>query len=86
MRLIDADALKLAIRDDAEIVGRNYARIKMHINEAPTVEVVHGRWEDVALRFTQVREKCSVCGGIVYAHGFNYCPNCGARMDGENDG
>ena len=53
------------------------------IDEAPTVdavEVVHGRWIDVALRYTQVKEKCSVCGGIVYAHGYNYCPNCGADM------
>jgi tRNA(Ile2) C34 agmatinyltransferase TiaS len=56
------------------------------IKHRPTVdavEVVHGRWEDVSLRFTQVKEKCTVCGGIVYAHGFNYCPNCGAKMDGE---
>ena len=42
----------------------------------------HGRWEDVALRFTQVKEKCTACGGIVYAYGFTYCPNCGAKMDG----
>ena len=59
------------------------------LSEAPTVdavEVVHGRWIDVALRYTQVKEKCSVCGGIVYAHGFNYCPNCGAKMDGDGNG
>ena len=39
-----------------------------------------GRWEDVSLRFTQVKEKCSICGGIVYAHGFDFCPHCGADM------
>ena len=39
-RLIDANALRLAIRDDAEIVGKHYARIKMHINGAPTVDAV----------------------------------------------
>ena len=53
------------------------------LDRCPTVdavEVVHGRWIDVALRYTQVKEKCSVCGGIVYAHGYNYCPNCGADM------
>ena len=65
------------------------SEIEHLIGEIPTVdavEVVHGRWEDVSLRFTQVKEKCSVCGGIVYAHGFNYCPNCGADMRGDGDG
>lgn len=26
--------------------------------------------------------KCSVCGGLT-SEGGHYCPNCGARMDGE---
>lgn len=39
-RLIDANALKKEIRDDAEINGRNYALMKMHINEAETVDAV----------------------------------------------
>ena len=26
--------------------------------------------------------ECSVCGDANYMHS-NYCPNCGARMDGE---
>ena len=30
-KLISAEALKTAIRDDASIDGRNYARMKMHI-------------------------------------------------------
>lgn len=40
MKLIDPQMLKLAIRDDPEISGRNYARMKKHINEAPTVELI----------------------------------------------
>ena len=28
-RLIDADKLKLAIRDDSEIYGKDYARVKL---------------------------------------------------------
>ena len=39
-KLIDAEKLKLAIRDDTEIDGRNYARMKMHINEANVVDAV----------------------------------------------
>ena len=50
------------------------------------VEVVHGRWHDVALRYTEVKEECSVCHGVVRVHGFRYCPNCGAKMDGDGNG
>ncbi len=56
-----------------------------YLDAYPTIEaepVKHGRWVDVALSFVTVKEKCSICGGIVYVHGFNYCPNCGAKMDG----
>ena len=33
--------------------------------------------------------KCSLCGREIPEHwggDFNYCPNCGAKMDGGNDG
>lgn len=29
--------------------------------------------------------KCSICGNLSTAD-YNYCPNCGADMRGENDG
>ena len=43
------------------------------------VEVVHGEWiEDINL------VKCSVCREKHYfGERWNYCPNCGAKMDGE---
>lgn len=45
--------------------------------EPETVPVRHGKWID---------EQCSECGQYVY-HGDarNYCPNCGARMDCEDE-
>ena len=87
-RLIDAnelwsDIMMLPHNGDM-ISSEEVEKTIMDAHIVDAVEVVHGRWEDVALRFTQVKEKCSVCGGIVYAHGFNYCPNCGAKMDGES--
>ena len=53
------------------------------------VPVVHGRWEtgnDVYNWYG----RCSECGiefNIVsyYASNIKYCPNCGAKMDKEND-
>lgn len=39
------------------------------------VPVRHGRWSGGDY------DKCSVCGGLELGR-TNYCPNCGARMDG----
>ena len=58
------------------------------------VPVVHGRWidsryDDCSEQFEIV--KCSQCNHEAYAmalyvRGGNYCPNCGAKMDGgKND-
>lgn len=42
--------------------------------------VIHGRWRD-----TGSGQECSVCNEIQYGYdsGRFYCPNCGAKMDGE---
>lgn len=43
------------------------------------VPVRHGRWSGVDY------DKCSVCGGLELGR-TNYCPNCGAKMDGDENG
>ena len=58
------------------------------INEAPAVDaepVRHGHWDD---SFDGITPYCSVCG---MSHNCinrtpDYCPHCGARMDGGTDG
>jgi len=50
---------------------------------ADVAPVKHGRWRQV----DEIKCECSNCGIIVliavYPHGDkNYCPNCGAKMDG----
>lgn len=60
---------------------------------ADVAPVVHGRWihsryEDCSEQFELV--KCSQCNHEAYAMAFyvrggNYCPNCGAKMDGGAD-
>ena len=45
--------------------------------------VVHGRWVPTKAPFMNECKDCSVCGyRTVWGHRYNYCPNCGAKMDG----
>ena len=56
------------------------------IDNAPAADVVpvrHGRWE--MLPYTELyKNKCSSCGNGSDLE-TDYCPNCGAKMDGCND-
>lgn len=57
------------------------------IPAADVAPVVHGRW-----KASSVLLECQNCGEIYSRLGgnggkaWNYCPNCGARMDGGTDG
>ena len=62
-------------------IGDRYFRLRT----APldVMEVVHGRW----IEYKSFME-CSECGTHWYygdndCHLFDYCPNCGAKMDGD---
>ena len=88
MRLIDADALENQFGvSDEDLLALD------EIRHAPTVDavpVVHGRWIDA---YPDIEPNpmfmygiCSECGfeqGI--SKYLNYCPNCGAKMDGGKD-
>lgn len=55
------------------------------INDIPAAgvaPVVHGKWIENGIEGS-VLSGCSVCGFGCGAYSFNYCPNCGAKMDGE---
>ena len=100
-RLIDANALMKAIQSDKvawrfgvpNTLGLLFDKLRIIIKLQPTVdavEVVHGRWVEGGL-FSDIA-KCSVCGSkhftmdFVRSNKFNYCPNCGAKMDGDGNG
>lgn len=54
------------------------------------VEVRHGRWNVVEALSDDIQTagKCNICWENIRWVGKipNYCPNCGARMDGVSDG
>lgn len=87
-RLIDANALRDKVYHwirDGEFV--TLQDVRYAIENAPTVdavEVSHGRW--IELAFGEL--KCSACDIIQEDNAFpyNYCPNCGAKMDGDGNG
>lgn len=95
-RLIDADTLPRLTqiyefngkRMEKEIVSARF------IDIAPTIDAVpvrHGRWIEKrgvsGVLGMLVSIRCSVCGcEPVFdssEHLYNYCPNCGAKMDRE---
>lgn len=44
--------------------------------------VVHGEWE----YYTHTMMACSICKRHVPRHKSEYCPHCGAKMDGGGHG
>ena len=70
--------------------------LAMWIVEAPTVdavEVVHGEWacvnESENVWMCTGKDGCGneilLLEGTPKDNGWNYCPNCGAKMDGGNE-
>ena len=46
-------------------------------------EIVYAHWVPTEYPFMNGCEDCSSCGyRTVWGHRYNYCPNCGAKMDG----
>ena len=91
MRLIDADKLKAHYAWWGNEEKEMFDSI---VDVQPTVDavpVVHGEWRDKMLdNFRKYEVVCSVCGARYIGNydaydepwDFNYCPNCGAKMDG----
>ena len=86
-RLIDANRFLRETRFQEGVYP--HKTLKMELDAQPTVdavEVVHGRWIEFGSHDSV--EKCSECGTVFHyptVYKFNYCPNCGAKMDGGNE-
>ena len=85
------NAMKPFLRDRGQV--QLLRRVMNHIGKIPAadvVHVVHGRWEHLEVGWFDLW-RCSACGDE-WTFGYDptaddlkvkYCPNCGARMDGE---
>lgn len=52
---------------------------------ADVAPVVHGKWIEQEKYTFGTMYDCSICGDRILdnGHAWNYCPNCGAKMDGD---
>lgn len=96
MRPIDADALREGwLKWGANEYVYDTNAFLDSIDEEPTLDVapvVHGRWTIECDNFDCEFMRCSVCGEEFYNGDNdtvdmlpNYCPNCGAKMDGDTN-
>ena len=82
-RLIDANALLEKLRKNRK-PGYGYAIATVgEITTVDAVEVVHGRWIDTPDEMTKYKCDNPKCGFPSFVP-WNYCPNCGAKMDLED--
>ena len=70
-------------------------RVKMYVQKwleqvpsADVVEVKHGKWikatDDGVWSYADAYAECDQCHKVIFnGWSMNYCPNCGAKMDGE---
>ena len=57
------------------------------IPAADVAPVVHGRWVEKEKYTFGIMYDCSLCENRILdnGHPWNYCPNCGAKMDKEEE-
>ena len=76
-------------QDDNDAIVEGMERIKSIVDDTPTVDavpVVHGRVETTTDRFSVYHQNCSECDEELEWKAYpNYCPNCGAKLDGKEE-
>ena len=93
-RLIDADQFKaklLSFMDrkaptpsDTDCILDGVLNL---LEEQPTIyPVKHGHWINIDAKFENmyVAHQCSICKSEFLGDASNFCPRCGAKMDGDD--
>ena len=88
---IEREALNKVIDYEIEVCNSGIAKgalefLKVRVEPAADVaEVRHGRWEErpVNVGTPTTDFFCSECNFVSFHWRYNYCPDCGAKMDKE---
>ena len=82
---------------DIDLSGEKFESAILKIQAADVAPVRHGRWERIGIKGRKglpIYPCCSVCGIVSAAFRsewegirgpWKFCPNCGAKMDGDAD-
>ena len=83
----DPDGKLVRYDDDNHYVPYVHYDDMVHVIKHLPSAVKHGRWtlECGNGHFATYKYHCSECGAYHRAR-YDYCPTCGARMDGDTDG
>ena len=94
--MIEFEVARNATYEEVWWTASEQAYVRSFLAKLPkeeTVEVVHGRWK--VSRESEISRNvwCTACGEDFYMHRkgelqidkMPYCPNCGAKMDGDGD-
>ena len=79
-RYIDAEELKEEFEDDGHLSGYIEDMID-DVKTADVQEVIHSKWRWSGSDRWNDYYTCLNCGAVATGDS-NYCPRCGARMDG----
>lgn len=78
------------VRNDGGYFGTDKSEILVANNLDELVNVRHGKWKQWDAYGFEDTYECTACGeafvlieGTPITNGYKFCPNCGARMDGE---
>ena len=69
---------------DIDLSGEKFEAAILKIPAADVAPVRHGRWVEKEKYTFGIMYDCSLCENRILdnGHPWNYCPNCGAKMDG----
>ena len=82
---INAGRLYVAVKGNRLLLGDFQTGETVKLSDIEVKPVVHAKWEKDAMAMYPGGYRCTRCG-YGFLHTYSFCPNCGARMDGEPDG